>query len=169
MQRRNFLKKSSLAAAAAAVASPDLARALLRAEDNAGGMPQKSYPPLTGPFRLPAEWHQATMARFQARLKAKGWDGAVIHSANNIQYLTGAFATSTERAIWLFVPAKGEPTIFFPGLDRDLWGTWWIKDREWYFDYLHHGDYNKVMWTAGSAENLFEWMLAGLVKRGYAK
>lgn len=169
MQRRNFLKQSSLAAAAAAVASPELARALLRAEDNAGGMPQKSYPPLTGPFRLPAEWYQATTARFQAKLAAKGWDGAVLHSPDNLQYLTGAFATSTERAIWLFVPAKGEPTIYFPGLDRDLWNTWWIKDREWYFDYLHHGGYNAVMWTAGSAENLFEWMVAGLVKRGYGK
>ena len=169
MQRRKFLKSSSLAAAAAAVASPELARALLRAEDNAGGMPKKSYPPLTGPFRLPAEWHQATTARFQKKLAEKQWDGAIVQSPDNIQYLTGAFATSTERAIWLFVPVKGEPTIFFPGLDRDLWGTWWIQDREWYFDYLHHGGYNQLTWTAGSAENLFEWMLAGLVKRGHGK
>lgn len=168
MQRRKFLKQSSLAAAVA-VASPELARALLRAEDNAGGMPQKSYPALTGPFRLPAEWHRATTARFQKKLKEKQWDGAVIHSPNNIQYLTGAFATSTERPIWLFIPAKGEPTIFYPGLDRDLWGTWWIQDREWYFDYQHHGGYDQLTWTAGGAENLFEWMLAGLVKRGYAK
>lgn len=169
MQRRKFLKSSSLAAAAAAVASPELARALLRAEDNAGGMPRKSYPPLTGPFRLPPEWYKATTARFQKKLVEKQWDGAVLHSPDNLQYLTGAFATSTERAIWLFVPAQGEPTIFFPGLDRDLWGTWWIQDREWYFDYLHHGGYNQVMWAAGSSESLFEWVLAGLVKRGHGK
>lgn len=168
MQRRKFLKQSSLAAAAA-VASPELARALLRAEDNAGRMPQKSYPPLTGPFRLPADWYQATTARFQKKMADKQWDGAVVHTPDNIQYLTGSFALTTERPIWLFVPVHGKPTIFHPGLDRDLWGNWWVKDREWYFDYLHHGGYNQVMWAPGGAENLFEWMLAGLVKRGHGK
>ncbi|MGH9602637.1 MAG: M24 family metallopeptidase, partial [Terriglobales bacterium] len=67
-----------------------------------------------------------------------------------------------------FVPAKGEPTIFYPGLDRDLWQSWWVKDGEWYFDFHHHGGYNQHAWTAGPTADLFEWMLEGLKKRGFA-
>ncbi|MGH9555170.1 MAG: M24 family metallopeptidase [Terriglobales bacterium] len=168
MQRRKFLESSSVAIAGAVLASPDSARAALLAEDRAGQMPSKSYPPLNGPYRLPAEWYQATTRRFQQKLAEKKLDGAVIWSTDNIQYLTGAFATTTERSIWLFVPAKGEPTIFYPGLDRDLWQSWWVKDGEWYFDYHHHGPYNQHTWTSGPAADLFEWMLEGLKKRGFS-
>ncbi|HXE91129.1 MAG TPA: Xaa-Pro peptidase family protein [Terriglobales bacterium] len=167
MQRRKFLKSSSVALAGAALAAPDTARAMMRAENQAGKLPTTEYPPLTGPFRLPAEWYQATTRRFQQKLVEQKLDGAVITSSDNIQYLTGAFATTTERAIWLFVPAKGDPAIFYPGLDRDLWQTWWIKDGEWYFDYHHHGPYNRVVWTAGPTADLFAWMLEGLEKRGH--
>ncbi len=166
MQRRRFLKSSSVALAGAALASPDAARAALRAEDRAAKMPSKNYPPLTGPFRLPADWYQATTRRFQQKLAEKKLDGAVVWSTDNIQYLTGAFATTTERSIWLYVPAKGEPAIFYPGLDRDLWQTWWVKDGEWYFDFHHHGAYNQHTWTAGPKADLFQWMLEGLKKRG---
>ncbi len=166
MQRRKFLE-SSVALAGVVLASPQATdAAALRAEDHAGGMPSKSYPPLTPPFRLPAEWHQATTRRFQQKLAEKKLDGAVIWSTDNIQYLTGAFATTTERSIWLFVPAQGEPAIFYPGLDRDLWQTWWVKDGEWYFDYHHHGGYNQHTWTAGPTADLFQWMLEGLKRRG---
>ncbi|MGH9579383.1 MAG: aminopeptidase P family N-terminal domain-containing protein [Terriglobales bacterium] len=112
MHRRKFLQSSSLALAGAAVASPQAARAALRAEDQAGKMPSGSYPPLTGPFRLPAAWYEATTRRFQQQLAEKKLDGAVVTGSDNIQYLTGAFATTTERSIWLFVPAQGEPAIF---------------------------------------------------------
>ncbi|MGH9603865.1 MAG: aminopeptidase P family N-terminal domain-containing protein, partial [Terriglobales bacterium] len=168
MQRRKFLESSSVAFAGAVLASPESARAALLAEDRAGQMPSKSYPPLNGPYRLPAEWYQVTTRRFQQKLAEKKLDGAVLWSTDNIQYLTGAFATTTERSIWLFVPAKGEPTIFYPGLDRDLWQTWWVKDGEWYFDFHHHGGYNQHAWTAGPTADLFEWMLEGLKKRGFA-
>lgn len=166
MQRRKFLESSSIALAGAALASPESARAALLAEDRAGKMPSKSYPALTGPFRLPAEWHQGTTRRFQQKLAEKKLDGAVVWTTDNIQYLTGAFATTTERSIWLYVPAKGEPAIFYPGLDRDLWQTWWVKDGEWYFDFHHHGPYNQHTWTAGPKADLFQWMLEGLKKRG---
>ncbi len=166
MQRRKFLESSSVALAGAALASPEAARAALRAENFAGKMESKSYPPLTGPFRLPAEWYQATTRRFRQKLAEKKLDGAVLWSTDNIQYLTGAFATTTERSIWLYVPATGEPAIFYPGLDRDLWQTWWVKDGEWYFDFHHHGPYNQHAWTAGPKADLFQWMLEGLKKRG---
>lgn len=167
MLRRHFLKASSIAVAA--VATPEIARAALQAENRAGSMPAKNYPPLTGPFRLSQEWYQSTTKRFQARLAEKKLDGAIVGGANNIDYLAGAFATSTERPIWLFVPASGDPAIFFPGLDRDLWNTWWVPHREWYFDFPHHGEYNKVVWQAGARADLFEWMLKGIAARGMKK
>jgi Xaa-Pro dipeptidase len=167
MLRRNFLKASSLAVAA--VGTPELARAALQAENRAGAMPQKSYPPLTGPFRLPQEWYKATTARFQKQLSEKKLDGAIVSGSDNINYLTGAFATSTERPIWLYVPASGDPAIFHPGLDRDLWNTWWVPNREWYFDFPHHGEYNKVVWQAGPRANLFEWAMKGVAARGLKK
>ncbi|MCI0348868.1 MAG: aminopeptidase P family N-terminal domain-containing protein, partial [Acidobacteriales bacterium] len=167
MLRRYFLKASSIAVAAAA--TPEIARAALQAENRAGAVPQKNYPPLNGPFRLPQEWYKQTTKRFQQRLAEKKLDGAVLTGADNIDYLTGAFATTTERSIWLFVPASGEPAIFYPGLDRDLWNSWWVPHREWYFDFPHHGEFNKVVWQAGPRANLFEWMVKGLGTRGMNK
>ena len=166
MLRRNFLKSSAFGVTGAALGSPAIARAALQAENRAGAMPQKAYPPLPGPFRLPAEWYQTTTTRFQQQLAEKKLDGALVSDPNNINYLTGSFAVTTERPIWLFVPAKGQPSVFHPGLDRDLWGDWWVKDREWYFDYPHHGEFNQLVWTAGPKADLFQWMLNGLKKRG---
>src|SRR5688500_13817821 len=106
MNRRRFLQTSALATAA--ISTPKLASAALQSENRAGKMPQRKYPPITGPFRLPPEWYQATTRRFQKRLAESGLHGAVITGSDNIDYLTGAFATTTEREIWLFVPAQGE-------------------------------------------------------------
>jgi Xaa-Pro dipeptidase len=164
MLRRQFLKAGSFAIAAAS--TPELARAALQAENRAGAMPQKNYPPLTGPFRLPQEWYKATTARFQKQLSATKLDGAVVTGSDNINYLTGAFAVTTERPIWLYVPAAGDPAIFFPGLDRDLWNSWWVPHRQWYFDFPHHGEYNKVVWQAGPRADLFEWMAKGIAALG---
>ena len=165
MLRRRFLKSSSMVLAALGI--PAVNRAMMRAEDKAGVVPQKSYPPLTGPFRLPTEWYRATTARFQNQLASKSLSAAVISDRHSINYLTGAFAITTERPIWLLVPAKGDPAIFHPGLDRDLWDSWWIRDRQWYFDYRHHGQFNSVVWQAGATTDLFQWMIDGLVKRNF--
>jgi Xaa-Pro aminopeptidase len=167
MDRRKFLQTSALATAA--VSTPELACAALQAEDRAGKLPQRSYPPIPGPFRLPPEWYQANTRRFQKRLAESGLHGAVVTSSDNIDYLTGAFATTTEREIWLFVPAQGEPSIFYPGLDRDLWQTWWVKDGEWYFDYDHSGPFNQIVYEPGPKVDLFAWMLQGLIKRGHGE
>jgi Xaa-Pro aminopeptidase len=164
MKRRAFLQASSLLAAA--TAAPQLA---LAAENKIAAVPTKDYPPLTGPFRLPQEWYRGTTARFQKQLTERGLDGAVVTDSHNIEYLTGAFAVTTERPLWLFVPAKGAPSVFYPGLDRDLWTAWWVTDGEWYFDYHHFGPYDQVVWKAGAQADLFEWMLRGLTKRNFHK
>jgi len=124
-------------------------------------------PSLKPPFRLPVDWYQATVARLQAKLVEKGLRGVLCANGLNHNYLAGYFLTQTERPMFLFVPASGEPTFFHPGLDRDLVSTWWIKDHEWYFDFHHAGEYNKVQSKAGAKEDLWLWVAKGLAKRGY--
>lgn len=152
ISRRNFL------AAGAAAAADRLYAAT----------PAPAPPPsLTPPFRLSEQWYRATVGRLQAKLRERNLDGILVSEENNQLYLTGLFATKTERPMWLFVPAKGEPSLFYPGLDRDLIGSWWIKEGEWYFDFPHSGEYGGVVWDRGPRADLEQWMLKGLAKRGF--
>ncbi len=156
--RRRFFSSLGVAAGTAAV----LGATEMSAEIKAGQVAS-----LKPPFRLPVEWYRATVKRFQARLGAMGLGGAIVADQLNRNYLTGSFLTETERPNFLFVPARGEPVGFIPGLDRDMAASWWVKEFEWYFDYPHSGEYNKVVWKAGAQEDLFKWMLKGLAKRGF--
>ncbi|MBI1750494.1 MAG: aminopeptidase P family protein [Acidobacteria bacterium] len=156
--RRRFFSSLGIAAGTAAV---------LGATELGTEMKTGQVASLKPPFRLPVEWYRATVKRFQERLGALGLGGAIVSDPLNRNYLTGIFLTETERPNFLFVPATGEPVAFIPGLDRDMAGSWWVKEFEWYFDYPHAGEYDKVVWKAGAQEDLFKWMLKGLAKRGF--
>jgi len=158
LSRRRFF-----GTAAVAVGTAGLARAAGSADEIKPG----SVPSLTAPFRLGVEWYRGAVKRFQAKLAERGLSGAIVTDVLNRNYLTGIFLTETERPNFLFVPAKGEPVAFIPGLDRDMATSWWVKDIEWYFDFPHAGEYSKHTWTAGPREDLFVWMLKGVAKRGY--
>ena len=156
--RRMFLGSAAAVAGAASLATPRPGRAEIK---------PGNVPSLKPPFRLPVDWYRATVKRFQARLAEKGLTGAIVSDVLNRNYLTGIFLTETERPNFLFVPAKGDPVAFIPGLDRDMAASWWVKEFEWYFDFPHAGDYNQLAWKAGKREDLFVWMLKGLAKRGF--
>lgn len=126
-----------------------------------------TVPSLKPPFRLPESWYRATVKRFQSRLAEKGLVGAIVADVLNRNYLSGIFLTETERPNYLFIPAKGDPVGFIPGLDKDMAASWWTKDFEWYFDFPHAGEYNQITWNAGPRADLFQWMLRGLAKRGF--
>src|SRR5262245_48683471 len=146
--RRDFLV-GSMAAVAGGVVAPGWAAA----RDNRGGSPApqpgpaptggdsaallKSDPdhPAAATFdRLDELWHKRTIQRLQRRMREEGIDGALLGDRWNIIYFTGLWHTSTERPFFIFIPAEGlDLTWFHPGLDRDLVGSWWIKDRETYF------------------------------------
>ncbi len=158
ISRRRFFASLGVAAGIAGIAP--ISR--LSADIKPGNVPS-----LKPPFRLPVEWYRNTVRRLQSRLAEKNLAGAIVSDVLNRNYLTGIFLTETERPNFLFVPAKGEPVAFIPGLDRDMAASWWVKDYEWYFDFPHAGDYNKVVWKAGPREDLFVWMLKGLAKRGF--
>ncbi|MFQ5694551.1 MAG: M24 family metallopeptidase [Terriglobia bacterium] len=126
-------------------------------------------PSLTPPWRLPVSWYRRATARLQDLLRERDLGGALLTNGLNHNYFGGFFLTQTERPMWLWVPARGEPTFFHPGLDRDLVEDWWVKDHEWYFDFHHAGGYNKVVWKAGKEADLWGWVAAGLKKRGAGK
>ena len=120
--------------------------------------------------RLDETWHRGTIKRLQGRLQEEGIEGALLADRWNIIYFTGLWHTSTERPFLVFIPATGaEPTWFHPSLDRDLVASWWIKDREIYFDFKH-GDGafpNLGQVQMGETVDLQKWVLKGLRKRGW--
>ncbi len=158
LSRRRFVQSLGIAAGMGGFIRPSSSRAEIK---------PGNVPSLQPPFRLPVEWYRATVKRFQTRLAELGLGGAIVSDVLNRNYVTGIFLTETERPNYLFIPAKGEPTAFIPGLDRDMAASWWIKNFEWYFDFPHAGEYNQNIWKAGPKEDLFVWMLKGLAKRGY--
>jgi Xaa-Pro dipeptidase len=125
--------------------------------------------PLRAPFRLTEDWYRNNVARLQARLEENGLDGIILENVWNIIYFSGLFHTQTERPLWLFVPQQGNPVFFHPAVDGALIDTWWVKDSEWYFDYPHHGDFNRIGFEPGPPQDLLQWMLSSLSKRGYSR
>ncbi len=158
LSRRHFLASAGIVAGAAATLKPSK----LLSDIKPGTVPS-----LKPPFRLPMEWYRGAVERFQAKLAEKGLAGALVTDVLNRNYLTGIFLLQTERPNYLFIPAQGEPFGLFPGLDRDMARSWWIRDFEWYFDFPHSGEYNQVVWKAGAKDDLFIHMLKLLEKRGF--
>lgn len=160
LARRQFFGSVALAVGAAGS---------LHASGRVGDIKPGNVPSLKPPFRLSENWYRAAVKRFQQTLTEKKLAGAIVADPLNRNYLTGIFLTETERPNFLFVPAKGEPVGFIPGLDRDMAASWWVKEFEWYFDFPHSGGYSGHTWKAGKQEDLFVWMLKALAKRGFGK
>src|SRR5205807_2789867 len=127
--RRDFLRASLFASAAA----------LAPTRDATGAVPwwwtTPGRDPTTGlsdvPDRLPIEWYRRNIGRFQQALGAAGLDGMLCKDQWNIVYLSGYFHTTTERPAALWIPVQGEPSLFVPGLARDLAGRRWIRDVQY--------------------------------------
>jgi Xaa-Pro aminopeptidase len=167
--RRDFVRTSLLASTAALTPARDAIGALpwwwtAPSRDRATGVPDV-------PDRLPVAWYRDTVARCQRALQAAGLDGMLCKDQWNTVYLSGYFHSQTERPEALWVPAVGEPTLFVPGLDRDLVTSWWIRDAEFYFDYPHAESGNDPragsVATPGGTVDLWSWMLKGLDRRGF--
>lgn len=160
--RREFIKVGvtlSAAAAAAGACAP-------RPRPYWWDKPQRD--PASGavdrPDRLPIEWYRSTVARIQSKLAERGLAGIVLTDRWNIIYASGYFHTTTERPESLWIPLQGEPTLFVPGLDRDLVETWWIQDYETYFDFPHA---ETAWWEAPRGTvDLLRWMARGIAARG---
>ena len=134
--------------------------------------PDHVDPAPLGYDRLPLEWHQQTTQRLKERVEALGVDAILLGSDQNQVYYTGCFRRSGERSTWVLFPVSEQDTVYWysPGIDRDLITSWWSTENEYYFGYPHAegGFPNLGQVVQGPTVDLFEWMLAGLRKRGLA-
>ena len=134
--------------------------------------PRPDHPQPAAFDRLDETWYRAAIGRLQARMREAGLDAVLLTDRWNIIYFTGLFHTTTERLFAILIPAEGmNLTWFHPSLDRDLVGSWWIQDREHYFDLKHaeggFPDEGKVV--EGGTVDLVRWMWEGIRKRGFAE
>lgn len=186
ISRRNFLTKTAAAGAASALGGrPLLAQAQQPARpaqpidgnrDNGKSedlfLPVDEFQPATFD-RLPLEWNKRTVKRLQEKLAAEEYDGILLTDRWNVIHFTGLWHTTTERLLYAFIPTSGDhPIWFYPALDRDLVKTWWWADEggEMYFDWHHAegGFPHEGKVQMGAKVDLFEWVMRGLKKRGFA-
>jgi Xaa-Pro dipeptidase len=164
--RREFLKTGALLSAAGAAVAAAAGACATRPRPYWWDKPQRD--PGSGtvdrPDRLPIAWYRNTVARIQESLRARDLRGILLQDRWNVIYASGYFHTTTERPESLWIPAEGEPTLFVPGLDRDLVDTWWIRDYETYFDYPHA----ETPWwePPRGTVDLLQWMARGIAERG---
>jgi Xaa-Pro aminopeptidase len=133
--------------------------------------PDPAHPKPALVDRLDEAWHRGAIRRLQGRLREEGIDGVLLSDRWNIIYFTGLWFTSTERPFSLFIPAQGTDLVWFhPGLDRDLVASWWIPEKESYFDFQHgEGAFpDRGTVQMGATVDLTRWMLKGLRRRGLA-
>jgi Xaa-Pro aminopeptidase len=166
--RREFISSAMLSAAGLGTLDwPALARvAAGRTKPADLGLSLETAPQSGKPFRMTEPWYRTQVARVQQALTQRGLTGILLRDSNNLNYLTGLFLTNTERPVGLWVPARGELAIFGPGLDKDMYAEWWIKDAEWYFDYPHAGAFNQVVLAKGATVDLSDWIWRGIARRG---
>ncbi|MEX2315846.1 MAG: M24 family metallopeptidase [Pirellulales bacterium] len=177
--RRNFLATSAAAGAASAIASQPLLAAAQQRSSAAVRttgksedlfLPVDDFQPATVD-RLPLEWNKRTVKRLQEKLAAEEYEGILLTDRWNVIYFTGLWHSTTERLFYAFIPTKGEePIWFYPALDRDLVKTWWGSDGDMYFDWHHAegGFPHEGKVQMGAKVDLFEWVMKGLKKRGFA-
>lgn len=174
ISRRSFLKNAGLGVAGLSLSTPHLSC-------SSGGMKgysesllvkHPSHPEPAAYDRLPLSWYQATVKRLKDKVAEKNVDVILLQNPLNIVYFTGLFHSSTERPFYAVFPVKEDALFWYhPGLDRDLVTSWWSTESEYYFDFLHAQEAfpNKGQVVQGKTVDLFEWMLAGLEKRGFGE
>ena len=169
--RRDVLKWTSYGVAALGTVPLSTIEAVAagKADPAANGLQLETAKASGKPYRMTEQWYRGTIKKVQQKLGELGLRGAIFSETLNINYLIGHFGGGWERPEWLFIPVEGEPTMFGPGIDRETYGLWWVKDFQWYFDFPHAGAFNQVVHDKGPAVDLSGWMLQGVAKRGFGE
>jgi Xaa-Pro aminopeptidase len=174
ISRREFIAATGAAVTVSSVgtaALPESASAAAVGKSAQLFLPEDDLKPATFD-RLPLDWHKNRAKLLREKLAEDGREGILLTDRWNIIYFTGLWHTTTERLVWVFLPAKtGEPVWFYSALDRDLVKTWWHTDGEMYFDFPHaEGAFpNDGKVQMGAKVDLAEWVFKALKKRGYAE
>jgi Xaa-Pro dipeptidase len=172
--RRGFIQQLGLGIAAAQSAASELALAQAgtgASEKLLTARPHQPAPAPVGYDRLPLEWYKAAARRLREAAGARGLDAVLLQTDHNIVYFTGCFRGSGERTTWVLLPVKDDTVYWFsPGIDRDLIESWWCTGNEYYFCYPHAegGFPNRGQVARGTRVDLWQWLQAGLARRGFA-
>ena len=172
--RRGFIRELGLGLAASQAAAQELV-AQAGSGVSAKLLTARAHQPPPAPVgydRLPLPWYKSAAARLRDAAARKGLDAVLLQTDHNIVYFTGCFRGSGERTTWVLLPVKEPETAYWysPGIDRDLIESWWCTENEYYFCYPHAegGFPNRGQVARGTRVDLWEWLLAGLKRRGYA-
>ena len=76
--------------------------------------------------------YRARVAAVQAALGNLPLDGLLCLDMHDVIYLTGFFHTPSERPIGCYVPARGEPVLYVPLLEREHAAATWLASVETY-------------------------------------
>ncbi len=108
-------------------------------------------------MRLDIEFYRRKTAAVQEELERRALDGLITLNYPAIFYLAGFFHYPNERPVGLFVPRRGEPTLFIPRLEMD---------------YVHEGGWAphvEVYAEFPGVVHPVDWMCERLTHYGYAK
>jgi Xaa-Pro aminopeptidase len=134
--------------------------------------PNQPAPAPLGYDRLPLEWYKAAAERLKAQAAVRGADAVLLLDGDNQVYFTGCFRTSGERSTFVLFPVKERDTVYWysPRIDQGLIQSWWCTENESYFCFPHAegGFPNRGQVVQGPPVDLWEWVLSGLAKRGFA-
>jgi Xaa-Pro dipeptidase len=87
-------------------------------------------------MRLAKSFYLRKMGQVQETLERRGLTSLLLLNHHQIYYLVGFFHFPTERPVALFIPAKGEPTLFVPKLEESFVHEGvWTPNLEVYFEY----------------------------------
>ncbi len=174
--RRNFMRSLGIGIPGIGLASrkslsfsqpvPDKSKNLLLKN------PDHPVPAPVGVDRLSLSWYKDTVKRLKENVAAQGVDAVVLGDSWNMTYFTGNFMTQTERPCWAVIPVHEDGLIWYtPGLDNELVRSWWCTELNYYYDFPHaKGGYpDKGQVVKWNTVDLFEWLLEGLKKHGFAE
>jgi len=174
--RRGFIRELGAGLATAGAAAEALAQTRASGAGSEKLLlrnPHQPEPAPVGHDRLPLDWYKAAAARLREKAAARGVDAVLLGTDANIVYFTGCFRHSGERSTWALLPVAERDAVYWysPGIDRDLIESWWCTANEYYFCYPHAagGFPNKGQLARGQRVDLWEWLLFGLAKRGFAE
>lgn len=166
--RRGFMKRAVFGAAGLGMFARQT-----RAQGRSVALLQKDdlHPQVARFDRLPLEWYKRQTKLLREKCGEQGCAAVLLQNRWNIIYYTGLFHSTTERPFRVLLPVDEETLFWYsPGLDRDLVGSWWSTDNDYYFDFLHSRDGypNRGDVFQNETVDLWEWTLKGIRERGFA-
>lgn len=114
------------------------------------------------------ETYRQRVSQLQTLLKARGLDATIVIKPEHVRYVSGFWGYTTRpeyvgprRLTAVVVPAKGEPTLIVPKLERA-----YAQRRSWFTDVRHHVEWRQPNEIFGGTALLDQVLAEKGLKRG---